>query len=236
MVQSRSSMGRRSGRAQGRSGGTAFEGERISVDDVRGWLAGRLPDDWFEAAPEVTVDRDEILIIGRVPAPDLPGNADEPAVAAAEIGRISRFREDTRDLRIAIAREAEHRFGRPISWGARVGIDERGVHQPFGAGDDPFAAIRAHRARHPGRRRRGPQPVGRAGMVRETGLGQHGRVAAEAPLGHGSGGVGPRRRARGRLTLAVVPGAVIRRRPRPTKPATTAARACAPPRSGPSAR
>ncbi len=51
MVQSRSSMGRRSGRAQARPRGTASEGERISVDDVCGWLAGRLPDDWFEAAP-----------------------------------------------------------------------------------------------------------------------------------------------------------------------------------------
>ncbi len=69
----------------------------------------------------MTVDRDEILIIGRVPAPDLPDDADEPAEAAAEVGRISRFREDTRDRRMAIAREAEHRFGRPISWGAESG-------------------------------------------------------------------------------------------------------------------
>jgi hypothetical protein len=36
-------------------------------------------------------------------------------------GRISRFREDTRDERIAIAREAEHRFGRKIAWGAECG-------------------------------------------------------------------------------------------------------------------
>ena len=36
-------------------------------------------------------------------------------------GRISRFREDTRDERIAIAREAEHRFGRKIAWGAACG-------------------------------------------------------------------------------------------------------------------
>src|SRR6185436_2903191 len=42
------------------------------------------------------------------------------ATAAAK-GRISRFREDTRDERIHIAREAEHRFGRKIAWGAECG-------------------------------------------------------------------------------------------------------------------
>ena len=42
-------------------------------------------------------------------------------MSAAEAGRISRFREDTRDERIAIAREAEHRYGRKVAWGAVCG-------------------------------------------------------------------------------------------------------------------
>ena len=36
---------------------------------------------------------------------------------AAAIGRSRRFREETRDERIEIAREAEHTFGRKLSWG-----------------------------------------------------------------------------------------------------------------------
>jgi hypothetical protein len=28
-----------------------------TIDELRGWFAGRIPDDWFTAAPEVTVDR-----------------------------------------------------------------------------------------------------------------------------------------------------------------------------------
>jgi hypothetical protein len=40
---------------------------------------------------------------------------------AASAGRISRFREDTRDERISIAREAEHRYGRKVAWGAACG-------------------------------------------------------------------------------------------------------------------
>ncbi|MFL6023920.1 MAG: hypothetical protein ACJ72O_11325, partial [Marmoricola sp.] len=39
----------------------------------------------------------------------------------AAVGRISRFREDTREARIKIAREAEHRFERKVAWGAGAG-------------------------------------------------------------------------------------------------------------------
>jgi hypothetical protein len=123
MAHARAGMGRGMGRGGmgRRAAGPPVESERISVDDVAAWLAGRLPDDWFEAPPAVTVDRDEILVLGRLRPPELPKDADEPTHAAAEIGRISRFREDTRDRRIAVAQEAEHRFGRTISWGAESG-------------------------------------------------------------------------------------------------------------------
>jgi hypothetical protein len=39
----------------------------------------------------------------------------------ARSGRITRWREETRDKRIRIAREAEHRFRRKVSWGAECG-------------------------------------------------------------------------------------------------------------------
>jgi hypothetical protein len=38
-----------------------------------------------------------------------------------EAGRISRFREQTREERMRIAREAERRFGRKVAWGAQAG-------------------------------------------------------------------------------------------------------------------
>ena len=41
--------------------------------------------------------------------------------AGAESGRIDRFREDTREQRMAIADQAQHRYGRVVSWGARCG-------------------------------------------------------------------------------------------------------------------
>jgi hypothetical protein len=79
-----------------------------------------LPDGWFEGPAEVSVDRDEIIVVGRL-APVSVESDDSAAVAAAEAGRITRFREGTRDARIAIAREAEHKYGRKVAWGAEVG-------------------------------------------------------------------------------------------------------------------
>ncbi len=89
---------------------------------IRSWLHGRLPDAWFTGPAEVTIDREEILVLGTLPTPEgVDGEPDGAEMTEAAHGRISRFREDTRDERIAIAREAEHRFGRKIAWGAECG-------------------------------------------------------------------------------------------------------------------
>jgi hypothetical protein len=95
--------------------------EKPPTDGLSGWLAGRLPEGWFESPPSVTVDRDEIVIVGRVPAPEVPAGDDEVTRTAAEAGRITRFREETRTERMAIDREAQHLYGRSIAWGAEAG-------------------------------------------------------------------------------------------------------------------
>ena len=92
-----------------------------STDAIRGWLAGRLPTDWFTTTPEVTIDRDEITVVGRIPEPELAADASEQERAGAAAGRIKAFREDTRDARIEIAREIEHRTDRKVAWGVECG-------------------------------------------------------------------------------------------------------------------
>ena len=98
---------------QGQPGGTA---RGTTAEEVRGWFSGRLPGEWFTATPEIQVDREEITILGVLPAPETAGASDAERAAAAE-GRIRRFREETRSRRIEIAREAEHKFRRKVSWG-----------------------------------------------------------------------------------------------------------------------
>lgn len=88
-------------------------------DEIKGWVAGRVPQDWFEGAPEVTVDREEILVVGSLKQAKVEGNEDAQKAAAA--GRIKQYREDTREKRMAISNEAERRFERPISWGVKYG-------------------------------------------------------------------------------------------------------------------
>jgi hypothetical protein len=87
---------------------------------VRAWLAGRLPAGWFTAPPDVQVDREEITIVGTLADPAAAGDSEAERAAAAE-SRIRRFREETRSRRIEIAREAEHRFRRKVSWGVTCG-------------------------------------------------------------------------------------------------------------------
>ena len=98
--------------------------------EIRGWCLGRLPDGWFTGPPGVIVDREEITVIGELPPVREGGK--EPAGGAAggdagaegeaeadaiALGRSRRFRAETREARIGIAREAERKFGRKVSWG-----------------------------------------------------------------------------------------------------------------------
>lgn len=100
----------------GRAGGWQVADQPYAADAAE-WFAGRLPTGWFDGDPAVIVDREEITVIGRLPA-----ESDETAARAA--GRASRFREDTRGERMRIAEEAQQRYGRKVSWGAEVAVGE----------------------------------------------------------------------------------------------------------------
>ena len=112
---------RSGGRWHGRGGWQ--QADLPPADDAKAWFAGRLPDGWFTGEVDVTVEREEIVVVGTLSAlgDDFTDDAER---AAAEAGRISRFREDTREERIEIARQAEHRYRRKVAWGARLGGTE----------------------------------------------------------------------------------------------------------------
>ncbi|WP_163511302.1 hypothetical protein [Fodinicola acaciae] len=159
----------------GRQGGWQ-QADLPVADDAAAWIRGRMPDGWFTEPVEVSVDREEIVIVGRIAEPEVkPAGGKEAAAdrpkdapseetaegettpvdfrkpeegaedqtitlseaidsappaddassraerAAAENGRITRFREDTRNARIYISQQVEHRYGRKVSWGAACG-------------------------------------------------------------------------------------------------------------------
>lgn len=94
------------------------------ADDAPGWFAGRLPSDLYTAAPTVTVDREEIVVVGDIAAPDTAADADPATTDAAIAGRLTRFREETRAARMALADEAQAKYQRSVAWGARIGDTE----------------------------------------------------------------------------------------------------------------
>jgi hypothetical protein len=110
--------GPRGGRGFGRPGGWQ-QADLPSAEDAAAWFTGRLPSDWFVGAPDIDVDREEIIVTGELPP--VEGESAGPTDAAAAAGRISRFREDSRAERMKIADEAEARYGRKVAWGARLG-------------------------------------------------------------------------------------------------------------------
>lgn len=94
-----------------------------TIEELAGWFRGRVDDRWFTAL-DVVVDKDEILVLGTLPTPALTSEDDDGRRVAAS-ARMNAFREETRDRRIVIANEAEHLFGRKVSWGVRCDGFER---------------------------------------------------------------------------------------------------------------
>ncbi|CAN5443620.1 hypothetical protein BH23ACT3_BH23ACT3_03940 [soil metagenome] len=96
---------------------------------IEAWFGGRLPSEWTTGAAgaaaadvvDVTVDREEIHVLVTLEHPDTPEGADDATRREAVDGRIAGFRDRTKDERIGIDREAEHRFGRKVAWGVRIG-------------------------------------------------------------------------------------------------------------------
>jgi hypothetical protein len=111
--------GFRRGRGRGPGGRGADAPPPVERAEVAGWFAGRLPDDWFTGPVDLSIDRDEITVVGTLAEPE-PGEGD---AAAARAGRIARFREETRQQRMAIADAAQERYGRSVAWGATCGED-----------------------------------------------------------------------------------------------------------------
>ncbi|MGW6497117.1 hypothetical protein [Nonomuraea angiospora] len=95
----------------------------MATDDetaqIHGWFTGRLPEGWFTGAPEIVRDREEIAVLGTLP--DLPDDVPEAERLALVEGLARRFREETRERRIEIAREAERKFRQKVSWGVVCG-------------------------------------------------------------------------------------------------------------------
>jgi len=100
-------------------------------DRLRGWFVGRLPEAWQADRPEVTADREEITVVLHLPDVQLSEDTSDAERAEARKGRAKAFREESREHRMEIAREAEHRYDRKVSWGVAIGTGEEPHRELF---------------------------------------------------------------------------------------------------------
>ena len=80
--------------------------DKTKLDDL---ISPMIPGGWFEGPPELTVDTDEILIVGTL------------AVAGPGDGDPDAFREATRAARMEIADRVQPATGRSVAWGVSTG-------------------------------------------------------------------------------------------------------------------
>jgi hypothetical protein len=74
------------------------------TQDIQLFFKEKVPASWFSGDPAIEIDDEEILWVGSPPSGT---TADD-------------FRESTREIRMAIAAEAQSRFDRKVSWGIEV--------------------------------------------------------------------------------------------------------------------
>lgn len=89
----------------------------VSEEELQAWFTGSLPDDWFTGPLSIVFDRDEIVVSGNLPTPEV----DDDQRSVAEHARITAFREETRATRMNVASIAERQFQRKVSWEATCG-------------------------------------------------------------------------------------------------------------------
>ncbi|MEY9844837.1 hypothetical protein [Streptacidiphilus sp. MAP5-3] len=89
-------------------------------ESVAEWFAAHLPEGLFEETPVVVVDREEITVVGPIPADGgAVGDGEDGGDSGDDLSDpISDYRERTRGERMRVARAAEERFGKKVSWGA----------------------------------------------------------------------------------------------------------------------
>ena len=92
----------------------------VKVQEIQRWLQERLPAQLLAGAPEVSFYEDEVVVTLPIAAEGAAGPPDADS-REAELRQIARRREETRALRMRLARDLAEKVGRPVAWGMRVG-------------------------------------------------------------------------------------------------------------------
>jgi hypothetical protein len=93
----------------------------VKKEELQRRLQERLPAQLLAGAPEISVYDDEIVVLLPIVADSLNSSLADDEQRDAALRLISRRREETRSLRMQLARDVQELAGRPVAWGMRVG-------------------------------------------------------------------------------------------------------------------
>jgi hypothetical protein len=96
----------------------------VNTKELQQWIGERLPAGVAAAPPEITVYDDEVVIVVPLAEDTLGADLAGDERRASEYRLIAQRREETRSLRMKLARELQARLGRPVAWGMRAGPSE----------------------------------------------------------------------------------------------------------------
>lgn len=97
----------------------------MNINDAAHWIQERMPAALIGGLPELAVYDDEVVVMLPL-AFDAARLAEQPAAqrqAAHQL--IAQRREETRPLRMKLARELQKQLGLPVAWGMRAGPSEQ---------------------------------------------------------------------------------------------------------------
>ncbi|HNP72692.1 MAG TPA: hypothetical protein PLO33_13415 [Kouleothrix sp.] len=96
----------------------------MNTSEIAKWIQDRMPAGLLSGPPELAMYDDEAVVLLPVaPEPHI-AEADPESRRAAELRQIAAHREETRVLRMRLARDLQKQLGVPVAWGMRIGASQ----------------------------------------------------------------------------------------------------------------
>jgi hypothetical protein len=93
----------------------------VKIEELQRRLQERLPAQLLAGPPEISIYDDEVVVMLPIVADGLDTSLPDDELRAAALRLIGQRREETRGLRMKLARDLQEIVGRPVAWGMRAG-------------------------------------------------------------------------------------------------------------------
>jgi hypothetical protein len=93
----------------------------VNIEELKRRLQDRLPAQLLAGAPEISLYDDEVVVLLPLAVEGLDPALSEDELRDVALQLIARRREETRGLRMQLARDLQAIVGRPVAWGMRAG-------------------------------------------------------------------------------------------------------------------